>query len=131
MKQVGRSVGWAADYNHLFSLTLLSFSLSSPRVHTAALRYSKATTAVDSTAALPLFRSSALPLTSAPLCSSLLLSAPLCLTALARVKRCALACLSTPLAPRGYSYQPIRTARGKRYYCCTTRNRTTGVIVEA
>lgn len=69
---------------------------------------------------LPLFR------------SPLLLSASLCLTALARVKRCALACTGAPLAPRGYSYQPIRIARGKRYYCCTTRNsRTAGVIVEA
>lgn len=65
MKQLGRSVGRAGDYNHLLSLSLPSL----PSVHTAALRYSKATATVV-----------ALPLTSAPLC----------LTALARIKRCSL-----------------------------------------
>lgn len=60
MKQLGRSVGRAGDYNHLlFSLSDSFFSLSPPRVHAAALRYSKATAAADSSAALPL--------TSAPL----------------------------------------------------------------
>jgi len=109
MKQLGRSVGRAGDYNHLFSLA--PSVPSPPRVHTAALRYSKATATVV-----------ALPLTSDPLC----------LTALARVKLCALVYLDVPLAPHSDSYQPIRTARGKRYYCCTTRNsRTAGVMVEA
>lgn len=63
MKQLGRSVGRAGDYNHLFSLA--PSVPSPPRVHAAALRYSKATATVV-----------ALPLTSDPLC----------LTALARVK---------------------------------------------
>lgn len=77
MKQLGRSVGRAGDYNHLFSLA--PSVPSPPRVHTAALRYSKATATVV-----------ALPLTSDPLC----------LTALARVKLCALVYLDVPLAPQ-------------------------------